>query len=352
MLLFSAALFPMWFVSSLYLQQVLGLSPLHTGLMFLPMTLMIMLVASRAGRLVSRFGVRAVLGSGLMMLTAGMLLFTRIGSSGSPIVYVVLPGLLTAAGIAMSIVPSTIAATQGAKEGQAGLASGLVNTSRQIGGGLGLAVLITLATQHTSHLIGAGEQVPQALTDGFRLAYLIGAGLAAAAALVTFLALPGPRRRAARSGPPPDGGDRRRRRRLRRDRHGVRGHARRADRRYTTDGAYRFVTAPALHPPVIHRDGPTLAGRLAPGYIFTTNFYDLNYPPIVGQSGPLILDRNLQPVWFRAGAGKGRRRQPQPCRPTKASRRSRGGRASSPTPARPRAAKTWSSTSTTRRSRG
>ncbi len=69
MVLFSAALFPMWFVGSLYLQQVLGLSPLHTGLTFLPMALMIMLVASRAGRLVGRFGVRTVLGSGLMMMT-------------------------------------------------------------------------------------------------------------------------------------------------------------------------------------------------------------------------------------------------------------------------------------------
>ncbi len=127
-----------------------------------------------------------------MMLTGGMLLLSRIGSSGSPIVYIMIPGLLTAAGIAMSIVPSTIAATQGAKEGQAGLASGLVNTSRQIGGGLGLAVLVTLATQHSSHLIGTGALVPQALTDGFRLAYLIGAGLAAAAALVTFTALPKP----------------------------------------------------------------------------------------------------------------------------------------------------------------
>ena len=120
---------------------------------------------------------RAVLGSGLIMMTAGMLLFTRIGPSGSAIVYVVIPGLLTAAGIAMSIVPSTIAATQGAKEGQAGLASGLVNTSRQVGGGLGLAVLITLATQRSSHLIGSGQQVAQALTHGFRLAYLIGAAL-------------------------------------------------------------------------------------------------------------------------------------------------------------------------------
>ena len=155
-LLFSAALFPMWFISSLYLQQVLGLSPLHTGLIFLPMTLTIMLIASRAGKLVGLFGVRTVLGGGLIMLTGGLLLFTRIGSSGSPLIYVIIPGVLTAAGIAMSIVPSTIAATQGAKEGQAGLASGLVNTSRQVGGGLGLALLITFATQHTTHLIGTG----------------------------------------------------------------------------------------------------------------------------------------------------------------------------------------------------
>jgi EmrB/QacA subfamily drug resistance transporter len=298
-LLFSASLFPMWFVSSLYLQQVLGLSPLHTGLIFLPMTLMIMLVASRAGKLVSRFGVRPVLGGGLIMLTGGMLLLAKVGSSGSPIVYIMIPGLLTAAGIAMSIVPSTIAATQGAKEGQAGLASGLVNTSRQVGGGLGLAILVTLATQRSSHLIGTGRQVPQALTDGFRLAYLIGAGLAAAAALITFTALPKPTgalagaaRRfavaivvvvagfvaidAAFAGS-----------------HGAPIGA------YTTRGAYSFVTAPSLHPPKLHRDSPTVAGALTPGYIFTTNFYNLNYPPLVGQSGPLILDSGLQPVWFQ-----------------------------------------------------
>ncbi len=207
-LLFSAALFPMWFVSSLYLQQVLGLSPLHTGLVFLPMTLTIMLVASRAGRLVSHFGVRSVLGGGLIMLAGGLLLFTRIGSSGSPIVYVMIPGLLTAAGIAMSIVPSTIAATQSAKEGQAGLASGLVNTSRQVGGGLGLALLITLATQRTTHLIGSGQQVAQALTDGFRLAYLIGAGLAGAAALITFISLPRPDVAPGARRPAPGAGDR------------------------------------------------------------------------------------------------------------------------------------------------
>jgi EmrB/QacA subfamily drug resistance transporter len=298
-LLFSAALFPMWFVSSLYLQQVLGLSPLHTGLVFLPMTLTIMFIASRAGKLVSHFGVRPVLGGGLIMMTGGLLLFTGIGSSGSPIVYVVIPGILTAAGIAMSIVPSTIAATQGAKEGQAGLASGLVNTSRQVGGGLGLAVLITLATQRTTHLIGSGQQVAQALTHGFRLAYLIGACLAAVAALITFTALPKPGaelRPAARRFALAIGavlavfvaltaafaGS-----------HGA------PLGRYTTNGAYSFVTAPTLHPPEIRSTHRSSSGQLAPGYIFTANFYDLNEPPIVGQSGPLILDRRLQPVWFQ-----------------------------------------------------
>ena len=86
--------------------------------------------------------------------------------------------------------PHTIAATQGAKQGQAGLASGLVNTSRQIGGGLGLAVLITLATTRSSHLIGGGQSVPQALTEGFRLGYYIAAGLCAVAAFITFVVLP------------------------------------------------------------------------------------------------------------------------------------------------------------------
>jgi EmrB/QacA subfamily drug resistance transporter len=297
-LLFSAALFPMWFVSSLYMQQVLGLSPLHTGLVFLPMTVTIMLVASRAGKLVSRFDVRPVLGGGLIMLAGGLLLFTRIGSGGSAIVYVMIPGLLAAAGIAMSIVPSTIAATQGAKEGQAGLASGLVNTSRQVGGGLGLAVLITLATQRTSHQIGAGQQVSQALTDGFRLAYLIGAGLAGAAALLTFTALP-------RSGAAVGVAARRLAPAI-----GVvlagflavtiafAGSHAAPIGAYTTHGAYSFLSAPSLHPPEIRSTQRAPSGRLAPGYILTANFYNLNEPPLVGQSGPLILDERLQPVWF------------------------------------------------------
>jgi EmrB/QacA subfamily drug resistance transporter len=317
-LLFSASLFPMWFVSTLYLQQVLGLSPFHTGLIFLPMTLMIMVVAGRAGKLVGRFGIRPVLGGGLVMLSAGMFLLARIGASGNGIVYIMIPGLLTTAGIAMSIVPSTIAATQGAKPGQAGLASGLVNTSRQIGGGLGLAILVTLATEHSTRLIAKGVQVPQALTEGFRLAYLICGGLAAAAALVTFVAM---------RSPAPEPAE---------DEHRTRTAAAAAAVRarhfgvavvaavagfvvldvafanshgapvgaYTTKGAYSFVSAPGLHPPVVRQTGraqkrarPAL-GVGGSHYILTANFYNLSYPPIIGQSGPLILDDRLQPVWF------------------------------------------------------
>ncbi len=299
--LFSAALFPMWYLSSLYLQQVLGLSPLKAGLSFLPMALTIGVVARSAGKLVSRFGVRAVLGGGLTMMAFGLLLFTKIAASGSPIVYVVIPGVLTAAGIGMSIVPSTIAATQGAKQGQAGLASGLVNTSRQVGGGLGIAVLITLATSLSSHLIGQGHGVPQALTDGFRLGYFIGAGLCIAAAIVTFALVP---KAATAQGPF-----------IRRlpiatgvvlvigafvivdfafgDSHGAPLGA------YTTKDTYSYASAPTLHPPVIRSTIAPVTKKLAPGYIFMANFYDLNYPPITGQSGPLILDDQLQPLWFK-----------------------------------------------------
>jgi EmrB/QacA subfamily drug resistance transporter len=298
--LFSAALFPMWYLSSLYLQQVLGLSPLKAGLTFLPMALTIMFVARSAGKLVTRFGVRAVLGGGLTMMTVGLLLFTKIASSGSAIVYVIVPGVLVAAGIGMAIVPSTIAATQGAKQGQQGLASGLVNTSRQVGGGLGIAVLITLATTLTSHQIGHGTQVPQALTNGFRLGYYIGAGLTAVAAILTFVLLPRVGEKATVT------------RRIQigtavalvlgafvgidfavGNSHGAPIGA------YTTNGAYTYASAPGLHPPVITSHVSTSSKYLAPGFIMMANFYDLNYPPMVGQSGPLILDHKLQPVWFK-----------------------------------------------------
>jgi len=319
---FSAALFPMWFVSSLYLQEVLGLSPLNAGLAFLPMALTIMLVARQAGKLVGLFGLRAVLTSGLVLLASGLLLFARIGPTGSSIGYVVLPGVLTAAGIGLSVVASTIAATQSVKPAQAGLASGLVNTSRQAGGGLGIALLITFATGYTTHLIGRNEAVPDALTSGFRLAYLIAAGLAALAALLSFTLMPKApadqpagqaerTRTGADAGQDPAAAPARSRAHLRLPLIvlGVLALFATVDFTFAAHpgppiGAYvlkdthHYVSAPRLHPPII-RPASRTTGSPAPGYILTGNFYDLSKPPMTGQSGPLILDNNLQPVWFR-----------------------------------------------------
>jgi EmrB/QacA subfamily drug resistance transporter len=300
-LAFSAALFPMWYVSSLYLQQVLGLSPLDAGLAFFPMALMIMLTASQAGRLVGQFGVRPVLGGGLTMLTAGLLLLARIGDSGSAAGFVILPGLLVAAGIGLSVVPSTIAATQLADHSRAGLASGLVNTSRQVGGSLGIALLISIATWYTSHQIGRNTAVPEALTQGFRIAYLIAAGFAAVATVATFALLP--------PGAAP-GRPARVRLRLPAGVLAVVAVFAVADftlagapgapiGAYTTKSAYSFVSAPSLHPPRIRANAPPAAAQLEPGYILLANFYDLTKHPMVGQSGPLILNNKLQPVWFR-----------------------------------------------------
>jgi MFS family permease len=299
-----AASFAMWFFLTLYMQQVLGYSPIGAGLAFLPMTLCIIAGSTFASRSVIRFGVKRLLIAGMLLQTAGLLLFAFISPHGSYFGDIFVPSLLIALGIGFAFVTGAIAATSGVAPHEAGLASGLVNTSRQVGGGIGLALLITFATQRTTHLIGSGQQVAPALTHGFALAYLIGAGLAAAAAAITFLALPKPGaelRPAARrfalaigavlvvfvaltaafSGS-----------------HGA------PLGRYSMKDAYSFVSAPTLHPPQVRSVRTAPAGQLAPGYIFTANFFNLNEPPIRGQSGPLILDRQLQPVWFQPAPEK------------------------------------------------
>jgi EmrB/QacA subfamily drug resistance transporter len=188
---FSAALFPMWYFLSLYLQEVLRMPPIGAGLAFLPMALTILACATRSGALVGRFGAGPVLGSGLTLMALGMALFGRIAVNGGYLSDVMLPGLLVATGIGFSVVPSTIAATATATASEAGLASGLVNTSRQIGGALGLAILTSLAALYTSHLTNADFRAPiLALTDGFRLAFLIGAGFAATGAVLAFRFIP------------------------------------------------------------------------------------------------------------------------------------------------------------------
>ena len=186
--------FAMWYFVSLYLQQVLGYSAIRAGFAFAPMSLAIAVASPVASRLVSRVGPGPVLTFGMTLIAVGMLLFSAVPAQGSWIGHVALPSLVTAIGIGFSFVPVTIAAVAGATREQSGLASGLVNTSRQIGGSLGLAVLATLSSARTSEVAAGGPAGAQALTEGFQLAFLVGGGFALAGAIAAATLLAGLRR--------------------------------------------------------------------------------------------------------------------------------------------------------------
>jgi EmrB/QacA subfamily drug resistance transporter len=188
-----AAVFAMWYFVSLYLQQVLGFSPIRAGLAFLPMTLAVIVGAAQVGRITQRFGARVVLAVGMTMIAGGMVLLSGVRPDGSYAVDVLGPGVLTALGLGLSFVAVTVAAMTGVEHAQAGLASGLVNTSRQFGGSLGLAVLATIATQTAS---GHGRA---AITSGFQHAFLLGAAFAAVGAVVSAVGLGGRRLAAAQA---------------------------------------------------------------------------------------------------------------------------------------------------------
>jgi MFS family permease len=192
-------MFGMWFFVSLYLQQVLGYSPIEAGLAFLPMTLSIVIGSTLASRFVSRVGVRPLLATGMATQAVGLALFATVSAEGSYLGDVLLPSLLVAAGIGLSFVPVTIAAVSGVEPGEAGLASGLVNTSRLVGGALGLAILATLGTARADGELPAGHVGPaalhHALTDGYHLAFTVGAAFAFVGALVALIVLRPPGRR-------------------------------------------------------------------------------------------------------------------------------------------------------------
>jgi len=182
-----AAFFPVWFFLTLYLQQVLHYDPIDAGLAFLPMTLSIFAASKLAPLLVARFGPRPVVTAGMLTATVGMLLLRGIAPDDS-YVSAVLPGaLLSSIGMGCSLVPATIVAMQGLPRNLSGLGSGLLNTSRLMGGALGLAVLSTIAAAHTRAETTAG--VARALSDGFDLAFVVGAlfALAGAVAAATLL---------------------------------------------------------------------------------------------------------------------------------------------------------------------
>ncbi len=190
-LLIGAATFGMWFFVSLYLQQVLGYSPIRAGLAFLPMTISIALGSTLASRAIGRFGTKPLLVAGMLAQTVGLLLFASLPVDGHYASNVLAPSLLVAIGIGLSFVPATIAAVSGVAPQEAGLASGLVNTSRLFGGALGLAVLAALATARTNahHAVGV-VSAHAALTSGFHLAFIVAAGISLAGGLVALVGLP------------------------------------------------------------------------------------------------------------------------------------------------------------------
>jgi EmrB/QacA subfamily drug resistance transporter len=188
MFLLSGALFAMWFFVSLYLQEVHGYSPLKTGFAFVPQTLAIMIGAQLSSRLVLRTGPRPLLVVGGLLSAAGLFLSSGLGVDTAYWSGFFLPSVLVTLGLGISFTPLAYAATAGVEPHEAGLASGLVNTSRQIGGAVGLAVLATVATTRTADVV-AGANRLVALTDGYTLAFRIGSAIALAAG-VAALAVP------------------------------------------------------------------------------------------------------------------------------------------------------------------
>ncbi|HEX4465835.1 MAG TPA: MFS transporter [Solirubrobacteraceae bacterium] len=185
-----AAFFPVWFFLTLYLQQVLHFDAIEAGLAFLPMTGSIFVTTQLAPRLVARIGGRATIGFGMAMATLGIVLLTGVSPSGSYAADVFPGALLAAMGFGFSLVPATIVATQGLPPSQSGIGSGLLNTSRLMGGALGLAILSTIADAQTRGDASKGSA--HALTSGFDLAFGVGACFAVAGALLAVLRLRNP----------------------------------------------------------------------------------------------------------------------------------------------------------------
>jgi EmrB/QacA subfamily drug resistance transporter len=181
-ILVGASLFSMFFFISLYMQQVLGYSPIHAGLSYLPLAVSIIISAGVASGLVTKVGFKPILAIGMVLIAAGLAWFSQISTDGSFLADILGPSLLAAVGLGFAFVPGTIAAVTGVEDRQQGLASGLINTSQQVGGALGLAVLAAIANS----TIGNSRD-PAVLTEGFQTAFLVGAGFALLGLVATLL---------------------------------------------------------------------------------------------------------------------------------------------------------------------
>jgi predicted MFS family arabinose efflux permease len=186
-----AALFGMFFFLTLYLQQVLGFSALKTGVAYLPLSLTIIGSSALASGFVDRFTPKPILLAGLLISTGGFVFLTGVSGHGDYASHVLPAMIILGTGLGMSFVPVTIAGTSGVAPGDSGLASGLLNTTQQVGGSLGLAILTSIATSRTSSALQTGLALPAALTHGFTGAFVVGAILCAMGAAFTLVLLPG-----------------------------------------------------------------------------------------------------------------------------------------------------------------
>jgi MFS family permease len=192
LLLVSSGMFGMFFFASLYVQEVLGYSPLKAGLAFLPVTLGIMIGAATAQQLIRRFGVRAVASVGILVATVGMVILTRLPVHGSYAGDLLVGLIPMSIGMGLTFVPITLLGTAGVVDDDAGLASGLFNTAQQVGGSLGLAILSTLAAHQTSGLLHGGASAATQLAarvSGYHVAFTAAAIMLGVAALLMLVVL-------------------------------------------------------------------------------------------------------------------------------------------------------------------
>jgi len=191
-LMLGGSLFAMFFFITLYMQQVLGYSPIKAGLSYLPLSIAIILSAGVASQLVTRIGFKPVLVAGLVLVAAGLAWFSAVSVGGGFATDILGPSLLAAVGLGFAFVTTTIAAVSGIDDHEQGLASGLINTSQQVGGALGLAILATVANSRTDDVLAAAgggpRALPEGLVEGFQSAFL-GAALIAVIGLVLTLVL-------------------------------------------------------------------------------------------------------------------------------------------------------------------
>jgi MFS family permease len=187
----------MFFFISLYMQQVLGYDTLKAGISYLPLAGGIIVSAGLASSLVTPFGFKLVLIVGLLPTAGGLAWFSQASVGGSYLGDILFPSLLAAVGLGLgfAFVSMTVAAVSGVEPHESGLASGLINTSQQIGGALGLAILASVANSRTDHAMTAAHgnphALPNALTEGFPTAFTVGAGFALLGALLGFLLISG-----------------------------------------------------------------------------------------------------------------------------------------------------------------